>query len=794
MDNEARQPSSPQQEGTKQQKYYGWQYDQDDATEVVKPPSAVVPPRLRVPPQQFPAWPSSQQPPSQWIGRGEMPDAQNEQDVQNVQSVQKAAPPSYQEPADPLEPLQDMGTTLSYTQGMEFQYFDAPQPSQSFEQLRQERFQQLREERLRRQQRRMPPAPGLANSAVRELNAPLLPARKATITTQAVSPPPRRERASIIPAQLYAQVASLLSISSRLIPRLPAREVEPPIEVVPAAEAAQNTGMIQRSQIRRATMILTIAFVASRVLGLLRTSMFAYVFGTGITSDAYVQAFLIPDLIFNIVAGGALSSAFIPVFTRHMVADKDENTAWHIASAALNLAMAIMTVLALVAILFAPEVVPLYNAGDSPQELALIVNLTRIMLLQAIALGVGVIMTSVLNARQNFRLPAIGTVLYNLGLILGLMPGIALAFVGKRNDTLAVYAATWGVVLGAVFQVAVQVPGLFKVGMKYKPTFDWRHPSVIQIGRQMVPRVINAAMLYVSTFVDRGLIQLLVVVVGVAGTGGLITQYSQALQLMLLPLGVFGMSVSTAAFPTLAENVAKGRMDRVRATIVETLRSILFMAIPSSIALIVLSLPIIQVVLQHGRYTLADAQSTAVPLGCFAVGLAGLSAVEILTRSFYAMRDSRTPVIISIAQFVLKIALSLLLINLAVLGMQWGMGALALSTSIAGLLEALVLFWILHQRIGGLQIHELGAFVGRVAVASVVMAIGLGIARTILDLVLSTTRTPTLGIVGTSIAMLKLLIEVFVGLFIYIRCARWLGIEELGPIKRVLDRLKLSWI
>jgi putative peptidoglycan lipid II flippase len=478
-----------------------------------------------------------------------------------------------------------------------------------------------------------------------------------------------------------------------------------------------------------------------------------------------------------------------------MVGEQDEKTAWYVASAALNLALAIMVILATVAILLAPYLVPIYNPGiHDPRDLNLIASLTRIMLLQAIALGVGVIITSVLNAQQDFRLPAIGTVLYNVGLIAGLLPGIYFALRGQRNDGLAVYAATWGVVLGAVLQVAVQVPGLVKVGMKYTPTFNWRYPSVIQIGRQMVPRIINAAMLYVSTFVDRGLIQLLVVVIGVVGINGLITQYYQSLQLVLLPLGIFGMSVSTAAFPTLAENVAKGRMDRVRTTILETLRSILFMSIPSSIGLIVLGLPIIQVLLQHGRFDLASAESTAVPLACFAIGLSGLTAVEILTRSFYAMRDSITPVAVSVGQFIFKIALSLLLINAAVFGVQWGLGALALATSIAGLLEAVVLFWLLHQRVGGLQIRQIGMFTGRVLTAAGVMGVVLIIVRLVLDKILVTTQEPSLGAKGALLAFIKLLIELFVGLFVYVRCARLLGIEELGPVKRVLDRLKLSWI
>lgn len=553
--------------------------------------------------------------------------------------------------------------------------------------------------------------------------------------------------------------------------------------------------MIQRVRIGRAALVLTGAFVASRILGLLRSSLFVFIFGAGPTSDAYLQAFLIPDLIFNIVAGGALSSAFIPVFTTYMVGENDQKTAWHIASSALNLALAIMMGLALIAILFARQLVPLYNPGiHNSGQLDLIASLTRVMLLQSIALGGGVIVTAVLNAQQDFRLPAIGTVLYNVGLIIGLLPGIFLAFSGHRDDTIAVYGATWGVVLGALLQVAIQIPGLFKVGMRYTPSFDWHHPGVIQIGRQMIPRIVNAAMLYVSTFVDRGLIQLLVVVVVAGKVEGLISQYYYALQLLLLPLGIFGMAVSTAAFPTLSENVARGRLDRVRSTILETLRSILFMSIPSSIGLIVLGFSIIQVLFQHGRFQLSDAYSTAVPLAFFALGLTGLAAVEILTRSFYAMRDSTTPVIVSVGQFVFKIALSLVLINVAVWGVQWGLGALALSTSIAGLAEAAILLWLLHQRLGGLQLRNTAMFIGRVTLAAVAMGVGLLIVRFVLDRILVTTNEQALGVIGAFMALIKLLIELFVGVVIYIRCARMLGIEELGPVKRVLDRLKLSWI
>ena len=781
-------PQQPQHE-SQGQGYYGWQYDQEHPEMDIE-----LSPSL---------YPANSAPPEQ-----------------DETTIRRPLPTHYQ------NPIADMGSSLGYGQGMAHQYFDAPQPSQPIAQLRQDRLQHLREDRMRRQQRRMGPD---ITTAI-----PWKRGSRQASSVQAIQQEPLPQQpswGSDATPPMYvngqASVPQKSPVSSDVSPVMSSTVARPQqIEtmgsassvddasgvsgvsgVQPVAQSAQDTGMIRRVAIQRASLILTGSFIASRVLGLLRNSMFLFLFGTSMISDAYLQAFLVPDFIFNIVAGGALSSAFIPVFTNYMVGRKDEKTAWHIANSALNLALAIMAFLALIVIIFAPQIVPLYNPGiHDPVELALIAKLTRIMRLQPIALGVGVIVTSVLNARQNFLLSATGTVLYNVGLIAGLIPGIWMAVHGQRNDSVAIVFATWGVVLGAVLQVAIQIPGLVKVGMRYAPVFDWKHVGVIQIGRQMIPRIINAAMLYCSTFVDRSLIELLVVVVGTAGISGLITQYYQAFQLVLLPLSIFGMSVSTAAFPTLAEHVARGRMDRVRDTILETLRSILFMAIPSSIGLMTLALPIVQVLLEHGHFSLMDAQKTVVPLIFFSIGLTGLASVEILTRSFYAMRDSRTPVIVSIAQFILKIALSLLLINTAVWGVDWGTGSLAFSTSVAGTLEAIVLFWLLHQRIGDLRVRSTLLFIGRVLLAAAAMGIAVLFVRGALDFILAllahspslrwlnTTLSPSLGILGTLVAVVKLSAEMLTGLVVYIRVARLVGIEELGPVKRVLDRLKLSWI
>ena len=623
----------------------------------------------------------------------------------------------------------DIGSSLGYGQSMEYHTLSMPQPTQSMPRLRQSRLQQLREERMRRQQRRMNLDATILRQRKEELG---IPEKKIAFPPGTPSGP--LGQASALPGPPPA--SPLAPPSSPLpgapaqpggAPLTPAGRVNSPALVAsalqPAAEAAQDTGMIQRVKVARAAFLITGAFMFSSMLGLVRTFLFTYVFGATNFSDSYLQAFLIPNLIFTVVSGGALSSAFIPVFTTYAVGRKDEKTAWHVASSALNLSVIIMVTLSALAMLLAPVIVPLYSPGFPPAQLALITTLTRIMLLQAIVLGSGVIVSAVLNAKQDFSYTALGTVLYNVGLILGLIPGFFLSFHSRSTTPadLAVYSATWGVVLGAILQVGVQIPGLFKVRMRYTFSFDWRHPGVIQIGRQMIPRIINAAMLSFSTSVDRFLLAFLTAVATATVVNGLITEYFQAFSILLLPVSIFGSSVSTAAFPTLASYVARARFDRVRSIITETLRGILFLSIPSCIGLIVLALPVIQVLLEHGRYTLQEAQFTAIPLIFFAVGLPGLAAVEILTRAFYALQDSRTPVVISVAQFILKIALSVILINLAVFGVQWGMGALALSTSVASTLEALVLFVLLYQRIGGFDLRSLLGFIGRAFLAAAVM-------------------------------------------------------------------------
>jgi putative peptidoglycan lipid II flippase len=695
----------------------------------------------------------------------------------------------------------DMGSSLGYTQSIQYHSISIPQPSQPMPQLRQARLQQLREDRMRRQQRRMNPD---ATTNFRYKGPSVLPESRSAFPPATQAPPGQPGPiSSDVPFDMRQVSPQSTSPDNLLKPAQPGLGVRrnsvvlPGIQPPPAVEPAQDTGMLQRVRVARASSLISGALMLSSVLGLLQTFLFTYVFGGGSDGDAYLQAYLIPNLIYTVVAGGALSSAFIPVFSAYSVGRRDEKTAWHIASSALNLCVAAMIVFSIIGFFLAPVLVPLYSHGFKPQELDLIVTLTRVMLVQAVVLASGVIIGAILNTKQDFTRTALGAVLYNIGLDLGLVPGFFLTFHASTPApaNLVVYCATLGVILGAILQVGVQIPGLSKVNMRYSFVFDWRHAGVRQIMRQMVPRIINAVMLSFSTAVDRFLLTFLMTSVIVIQSG-LINEYFQAFSILLLPVSIFGSSVSTAAFPTLAGYVARGRLDRVRSIIMETLRGILFLTIPSAVGLIVLAFPIAQTLLEHGNFTLQNAQFTSVALLFFSIGLPALAAVEILTRSFYALQDSKTPVTISVAQFILKIALSVILINMAVFGVQWGMGALAFSTSIASILEALVLFILLSQRIEGFDLRDLLGFFGRMLLASAVLAVVLFVAHVSLDRVLDTTSTDKLFIPGILAALVKLLIELGLGSLAFLIVARLLHMEEMnsGLVRRVLNLLRVPWL
>jgi putative peptidoglycan lipid II flippase len=457
-----------------------------------------------------------------------------------------------------------------------------------------------------------------------------------------------------------------------------------------------------RTQMARAATVVMAAFVVSRVLGLGREVFIGSQFGTSRELDAYLAAFRIPDLIFQLVAGGALGSAFIPTFTGYLVNGRNKE-AWRLASSIVNLVLIVLTVCAAVAACFAPWLVSHVVApGFTPEQQMLTVRLMRLMLISPIVFGVSGVAMSILNSYQHFLLPALAPSVYNICIIAG---------AALLSPFMGVFGLAWGVVAGSFLHLGIQMPQLIRKGLSYRPVIDVFHPGVQEVGRLMLPRVLGLATVQinflVNTFLASGL------------AGGSLAALNYAWMLMLLPQGVFAMGIATAAFPTFSQLAAEGQRHELRQILSQTVCLILYLAIPSSVALILLGEPLTQLLLQRGRFDVSSTAAVVWPLQFYSLGLIGHSVLEIVTRAFYSLHDTRTPVAIGVAAMAVNIILSLLLIGPLL------HGGLALANSLATLGEMAVLLVIIRRRLGGLEGGTILGSAARTVAASAVMAVGV---------------------------------------------------------------------
>lgn len=459
---------------------------------------------------------------------------------------------------------------------------------------------------------------------------------------------------------------------------------------------------------------MALGFVISRLLGLLRSVVIADAFGTDPELSAYWVAFRLPDLVFQLLAGATLSAAFIPTFSR-VVLRHGESEGWRLASSVLNL-VAIATVVATgVAFIAAPWLVPLLAPGLGEatgreaelQDLA--VELTRLMLISPLFFGISGMLMGILNARQHFTAPAFAPVVYNLGIIFG---AVFLA------EPYGIHGLAWGVVVGSLGHLLVQVPALSSVGMRWRPSLELNSEAVRDVLRLMGPRVVGLAAAQVN----------LLVIVFFASfvSDEAISAVNYAFLMMMLPVGVIGMAISTAMFPTLAAQAAAHESGPLRASVSNALRVILFLSIPASVLLAVLARPAIQILLERGAFDARSTDMVVDALTFYAIGIAAQASVEILSRGFYALSDTRTPVTIAVIAMALNIAFAALLVQ------PFGIGGLAAAASLSALIEFALLVRLLDVRLGGLDRIPLRRSAGSTVIASIVMGQVAVIARLLL--------------------------------------------------------------
>ena len=419
-----------------------------------------------------------------------------------------------------------------------------------------------------------------------------------------------------------------------------------------------------------AAFLISGSYLLSQLLGLVRDRLLASHFGIVQLSDAYTAAFRLPDLLFTLLVSGALAVAFIPIFTKHWVKDEHEQ-AWELTNDILNFLIIGTIVLALVCIVLADPLTHLITPGFDPERHALTVHLTRIMLATPLLFSVSSVLGSVQQAFQRFLVFALSGVLYNVGIIVGI---IFLA------PSLSIYGVAYGVVIGAGLQAAVQLLGLVGLGYRYHFTLNWRNKNLHQVLKLMVPRSI-----------DQGIDQINYIVETIIGSGlatGSLSAYYFANNLKNVPLVIFGTAISTAAFPGLAAAAARGKTDQIIEQLAANARLILFFVIPSSAIIFIMRGYIIRLLFGFGNPT------TASLLGWFIGVIIFQSLFFIVSRVYYALEDTRTPLYVSLFAITLNIFLSFWWSR------RFGVAGLAMAQSLVAMLESIVLWVILRQRLG----------------------------------------------------------------------------------------------
>jgi len=443
-------------------------------------------------------------------------------------------------------------------------------------------------------------------------------------------------------------------------------------------------------QIARAAGTVMLAFIISNMVGLIRGIVITDAFGTSSDLDSFNAANRIVELLFNLVAGGALGSAFIPAFTGYLTRE-DRPGAWRLASGVVNLVFLALVIISILSWIFAPFIVSeglyLLVPGSDPVQEALTVSLLRIMLPSVVIFGLSGLVMGILNAHQVFLIPAIAPAMYSIGMILGtiLLP-----------RAWGIQRLAYGVVGGALLHLLVQLPRLLKLQERaYHAYLGLRDRAVLGVFRLMGPRLLGVAVVQMNFIVNT--------IIALGQPEGSVTAITLAFSLMLMPQMAVAQSAAIASLPTFSAQAALGKFDEMRASLASTLRAVLLLAIPASVGLILLRTPLVAALYQRGAFTARSTELVTWALLWYAAGLVGHSLVEILSRAFYALHDTRTPVIVGVVAMGLNIGLSLLFSALFERVGWLPHGGLALANSAATALESLVLIGLMRRRLNGLN-------------------------------------------------------------------------------------------
>ena len=458
-------------------------------------------------------------------------------------------------------------------------------------------------------------------------------------------------------------------------------------------------------RLARSAGVFGLATIASRVLGLVRDQVLAFYFGAGDANDAFRVASRIPNLVRDLFAEGAMSAAFVPTFTRELTLHGRER-AWQLANSVINALLIVTGVVVAAGIIFAGPLVRLYAADFSevPGKLELTIYLTRIVFPFLTLVALAAALMGMLNSLGHFFVPALSPAMFNVAIIVISLVMIPFApQIGLEPITIVAIAT----LIGGLGQLAIQWPPLKREGFRYSAILDFRDAGLHRVLLLMGPGTIGMAATQINVFVNT------VLATG-QGTGA-VSWLDFAFRLMYLPIGLFGVSIATAATPAISRMVADHDFPRIRSTIAGALGLMLFLNVPATVGLIVLARPIVAVIFERGEFTAADTAATAAALQFYAIGLVGYSVVRIISPTFYALQRSRVPVMVSAGSVLVNVVLNLALVRVM------GYRGLALGTSITAIINAALQLFLLRRELSGLEGGKIAASLARVLIASTVM-------------------------------------------------------------------------
>jgi putative peptidoglycan lipid II flippase len=487
-------------------------------------------------------------------------------------------------------------------------------------------------------------------------------------------------------------------------PRVPAAPLDGAAARAPETRAASDR---RGTWLARSAGVVSLATMTSRVLGLVRDLALAHVFGASHAMDAYTVAFRIPNLLRDLFAEGAMSSAFVPTFTRVLTLE-GRQAAWRLGNLVVTALLLVTGGLVLLGMVFTWPLVTFAaeDFGAVPGKLELAVSLARVMFpfLTLIAVAVGFM--GMLNSLHRFFIPAFSPAMFNIGTLLTMAVLIPVFRVRGVNP---IYAVAVGTIVGGVGQVVVQWPVLRREGFRFRPLVDTRDPALREILALMIPGTMALAAVQINVLINTML--------ATSQGEGAPSWLNFAFRVMYLPMGLFGLSIATVAVPAMSSAAAQGDRAGMRATLSSALRMMLMFNVPATLGLVALATPIVELLFEHGSFTAEAAAATSAALVCYAPGLIGYSAIKLAVPAFYALRDSRTPVIVSAVSVAFNISLNLLLVR------TLGFRGLALGTTASALFNAVLLLWLLRNRLGGLDGRRVGLAFLKVLGAAVLMAL-----------------------------------------------------------------------